>query len=63
MKKLNKIYKKDRKVKIDREIEQILKPSQYFDVFLNWKSIKLDGRYTIDELKSIVEILEKYTKE
>ena len=53
----------DRKVKIDREIEQILKPSQYFDVFLNWKSIKLDGTYTIDELKSIVEILEKHTKE
>ena len=53
----------DKKVKINREIEQILKPSQYFDVFLNWKSIKLDGRYTIDELKSIVEILEKYTKE
>ena len=53
----------DKKVKIYREIKEILKIGQYFDVFLNLKSIKLDGRFTIDELKSIVEILEKHTKE
>ena len=53
----------DKKVKINKEIKEILKIGQYFDVFLNWNSIKLDGRYTIDELKSIVEILEKHTKE
>lgn len=53
----------DKKVKIYREIKEILKIGQYLDVFLNLKSIKLDGRFTIDELKSIVEILEKHTKE
>ena len=53
----------DKKVKINKEIKEILKIGQYFDVFLNWNSIKLDGTYTIDELKSIVEILEKHTKE
>lgn len=53
----------DKKVKIYREIKEILKPSQYFDVFLYLKSVKLDGTYTIDELKSIVEIFEKHIKE
>ena len=54
---------KDKKVKMYREITEKLKPSQYFHVFFYLKSVKLDGTYTIDELKSIVEILEKYTKE
>jgi hypothetical protein len=53
----------DKKVKIYREITEKLKSGQYFDLFLYLKSIKLDGTYTIDELKSIVEILEKHTKE
>ena len=52
----------DKKVKIYREITEKLKSGQYFDLFLYLKSIKLDGTYTIDELKSIVEILEKHLK-
>jgi hypothetical protein len=53
----------DKKVKIYKEIEEKLKPSQYFDLFTYIKSVKLDGTYTIDELKFIIETVEKHLKE
>jgi len=53
----------DAENKIYREIEEKLKPSQYFDLFTYIKSVKLDGTYTIDELKFIIETFEKHLKE
>jgi hypothetical protein len=53
----------DKKVKIYKEIEEKLKTSQYFDLFTYIKSVKLDGTYTIDELKFIIETVEKHLKE
>jgi hypothetical protein len=53
----------DKKVKIYKEIEEKLKRGQYFDVFTYIKSVKLDGTYTIDELKFIIETVEKHLKE
>jgi len=53
----------DAENKIYREIREKLKPSQYFDLFTYIKSVKLDGTYTIDELKFIIETFEKHLKE
>lgn len=45
--------------KIYKEIREKM-PGQYLDVFSNWNSVKLDGTYSMDELKHIIEVFKKY---
>lgn len=34
--------------------------SKFLDVFFDWNSVKLDGTYSMDELKHIIEVFKKY---
>mgnify|MGYP006921352119 CR=1 FL=1 len=50
----------ERKKKIYQEIKKTIESHQYLEILLYTNSVKLDGTYTLDELKKIIEIYERY---